>query len=175
LRTVKFFRRDQLRRINCQHVVAGASHVPSLPTFPNRDTVRHLASLSAAPRPGAGLPSRRLRLQPRGASVVDKIDHKITDYNTRVPAIARVCRESRQVVFETWTMLALPERGHHAYWYEGWSIYPEPWFDRIRTDIVHLGWRPTSLGTSNQGMMAIRFAILCGRRHRWSTVGSQSR
>jgi hypothetical protein len=69
-----------------------------------------------------------------------KTNHKITNYNTRPPVIARVCRESRQVVFETWTELALADRDHPAFWTEGWRVYPEPWFDRVRTDFIYLGW-----------------------------------
>ncbi|KAJ9137345.1 hypothetical protein NKR19_g8264 [Coniochaeta hoffmannii] len=69
-----------------------------------------------------------------------RTNHKITDYNTRVPVIARVCRESRQVVFETWTELSLREPDDPAYWSEGWGVCPEPWFDRIRTDCIHNPW-----------------------------------
>lgn len=69
-----------------------------------------------------------------------RTNHKITKHNTRVPVIARVCRESRQVVFETWSMLARPEQGYPAYWSERWTVDPDPWFDRVRTEIVHLGW-----------------------------------
>ncbi|KAK3938837.1 hypothetical protein QBC46DRAFT_389268 [Diplogelasinospora grovesii] len=98
------------------------------------------------------LPHRVLELDyPVDESVFDpgeppwwyETNHDITKYNTRVPVIARVCRESRQVVSEAWTVLALPEEGHPAYWTEGWKVYPEPWFDRIRTEFIHLGWFPT--------------------------------
>lgn len=69
-----------------------------------------------------------------------RTNHKITNYNTRVPVIARVCRESRQVVFESWAELSLPEQNDPAYWSQGWRVYPEPWFDRLRTSFIHLGW-----------------------------------
>jgi hypothetical protein len=72
-----------------------------------------------------------------------RTNHKITNYNTRPPVLARVCQESRQVVLETCSVLALADRDHPAYWTEGWGVYPEPWFDRVRTDFVYLGWTPT--------------------------------
>lgn len=72
-----------------------------------------------------------------------KINHNITDYNTRPPVIARVCRESRQLVLETWSVLELDDQDHPTYWTEGWGVYPEPWFDRVRTDSAYLGWTPT--------------------------------
>ncbi|KAH8908650.1 hypothetical protein BR93DRAFT_976785 [Coniochaeta sp. PMI_546] len=67
---------------------------------------------------------------------------EIAYYNTRVPVIARVCRESRQVVFETWAVLASLDPDHPAFWSERWDVHLEPWFDRIRTDYIYLGWAP---------------------------------
>ncbi|OIW29991.1 hypothetical protein CONLIGDRAFT_354403 [Coniochaeta ligniaria NRRL 30616] len=73
--------------------------------------------------------------------------HEVIHHNMRLPVIARVSRESRQVVFETWTKLALASQYTDALSFSnGWNAQQEPWFDRIRTSFVHLGWTLTSPG-----------------------------
>ena len=63
--------------------------------------------------------------------------------NSQPPVIARVCRESREVAFETRGPFPQPERGCDGYFDWQHANYPPPWLDRAR-DTIHLNWEPWS-------------------------------
>lgn len=61
--------------------------------------------------------------------------------NGRPPVISRVCRESREVAFETGNVPVFSEDiPLDAQWSSGNSV-TDPWLDHAR-DSVHLNWTP---------------------------------
>jgi hypothetical protein len=64
----------------------------------------------------------------------------LTTYNNaKQPYFSRVCRESREVVFEKGDFLqAMKQFESHQDW-DAWNKTRNPWF-YPQTDIVHLNW-----------------------------------
>jgi hypothetical protein len=70
-----------------------------------------------------------------------KLNPKITWNNAAPPLIARVCRESRAVAFESGRPQLLPDPNISDTNYYSNYMIKKPWLD-IARDIVHLNWEP---------------------------------